>query len=181
MIRRFFQRILGPKAESAPKARKAPKRTGRSELDELKAILTRFEGCRLKAYLCPADTYTIGVGATETLGGQPIPEGMVISQAQADALLDRDARKFHTAACRALRDDASRGARIAFSSLMFNMGEAAIKGSHALREYNLGNMDEAERHYLEWRGTHTPAGFKVLPGLVKRRRAEWKLIKEAEQ
>ena len=152
-----------------------------SELDSLKALLTKFEGCRLTAYKCPAGKYTIGVGATRTLGNRPVPEGMKISQAQADALLDRDAGKALEQARKVMRGDATPAARVAYASLIFNMGFTAIRKSEALRFYNEGDLSEAERHFKQWRGLWEGDKFRVLPGLVRRRNAEWKFIKETEQ
>ena len=154
-----------------------PKAERTSEIDELKAILRRFEGCHLKAYRCPTGTSTIGVGATRTLGGQPIPDGMRISQEQADAMLDRDANASLREAVGMLRGDASRGARIAFASLVFNFGAPRIRKSQAVANYNDGNLAEAERHFKEWR----LGSGKPLRGLVRRRSAEWKLVKEDER
>ena len=112
------------------------------------------------------------MGATRFFGGTPISKGWRISEAQCDALLDRDAREVHTQACKMLRDDASRGARIAFGSLSFNFGWPRIAKSQAVREYNKGNMAEAKRHFFEWR----LVDGKPSKGLERRRAAEWKLI-----
>lgn len=155
----------------------APRAPQISELEQLKAFLTEFEGKRLTSYECQAGVWTVGVGATRFLGGTPISKGWKISEEQCEALLDRDAREVHTQACKMLRDDASRGARIAFASLCFNFGWPRIKKSHAVREYNNGNMAEAERHFKEWR----LVDGEPSDGLIRRRAAEWKLIEEMEQ
>ena len=160
--------------------RTAPVRDARgnaTELDRLKDLLIEFEGMRLKSYKCPAGKWTIGVGATRTLGCRPVPEGMSISKAQADALLDRDAGAALDSAISMLNDDATPGARIAFASLVFNFGARRIKKSQAVLCYNEGDTRQAEKEFKEWRGIRYPDGsFKVLPGLVRRRRAEWALV-----
>ena len=45
-------------------------------------LIKQFEGCRLKAYRCPAGIWTIGWGET-----QGVVEGMVWTQARADEVL----------------------------------------------------------------------------------------------
>ena len=49
-------------------------KTSKTGLDLIKT----FEGCRLKAYKCPADVWTIGYGHT----GSDVKQGMVITQAE---------------------------------------------------------------------------------------------------
>ena len=53
--------------------------------EKLMNAIKQFEGCHLKAYKCPAGVWTIGWGHTK--GVQP---GQVITQAQADSLLQGD-------------------------------------------------------------------------------------------
>ena len=151
------------------------KRPGRdADLDRLRELLIRFEGMKFEAYECPAGTPTIGCGATRTLGNRPVQMGMKITAETAYRLLDRDAGRAYDSAVRMLRADAGNGARVAFASLIFNVGARKVARSNALREYNAGNIAAAEREFKEWR----KGGGRVLPGLVRRRNAEWKLIAE---
>ena len=50
------------------------------------ALIKRFEGCRLKAYKCPANVWTIGFGNTFYENGEKVKEGDVITQQRADEL-----------------------------------------------------------------------------------------------
>jgi GH24 family phage-related lysozyme (muramidase) len=59
--------------------------------------LQRFEGCRLKAYRCPAGILTIGYGHTSAAGDPQVFEGMSISQDRAEQILARDLAKFERA------------------------------------------------------------------------------------
>ncbi|RDY30417.1 glycoside hydrolase family protein [Lachnotalea glycerini] len=52
-------------------------------------LIKRFEGCRLKAYLCPANKLTIGYGHTSN-----VTSNMTITQAQAESYLKEDLAKF---------------------------------------------------------------------------------------
>ena len=54
-------------------------------------MVKSFEGLALKPYLCPANVWTVGYGATRSSTGGPIDLGMeAISEAEAEALLLRD-------------------------------------------------------------------------------------------
>ena len=54
-------------------------------------IVKSFEGISLKPYLCPANVWTVGYGATVGSGGRPIdPDMELISEIEAEALLLRD-------------------------------------------------------------------------------------------
>ena len=58
------------------------------------ALLKKFEGCKLKAYRCPAGVCTIGYGHTSAAGAPAVTDGMVITQQQCDDILRRGALKF---------------------------------------------------------------------------------------
>ena len=61
-------------------------------LEILLPLIKEFEGCRLKAYLCPAGVWTIGWGCTE--GVKP---GMVWSREEAEQALLREIAKHEAA------------------------------------------------------------------------------------
>ena len=46
-------------------------------------LIKRFEGCKLKAYQCPAGVWTIGYGTTR-INGNSVQPGMTITTAQAE-------------------------------------------------------------------------------------------------
>ena len=53
-------------------------------------LIKKWEGCRLKAYYCPAGVLTIGYGHT----GKDVKWGMVITESKAESLLVKDLEKF---------------------------------------------------------------------------------------
>ena len=53
-------------------------------------LIKSFEGCELKAYVCPAGVLTIGYGHT----GPDVTPGMKITQAEAERLLKQDLHHF---------------------------------------------------------------------------------------
>ena len=66
-------------------------------------IIKEFEGCKLKAYLCPAGVWTIGYGHTDG-----VKEGDEITQEQADRLLADDVHSFSAGVQRLVTSDINR-------------------------------------------------------------------------
>lgn len=126
-------------------------------------LIKRFEGCKLKAYVCPAGVLTIGYGST----GSHVKPGMVITQDQADELLRSDLRRFEdwVAANCAPATDNQFSALVSFA---FNLGEGSLKTSTLRRMHMAGDYAGAQAQFARW----NKAGGKVLAGLVKRREAE---------
>ncbi len=130
------------------------------------AIIKRYEGCELKAYLCPAGVPTVGYGHT----GPDVKLGMVIDEAQAEALLKQDLARFERAVAR-LCPVATDNQFSALVSFAFNVGEEALRASTLRRKHNEGDYAGAQAEFARW----NKAGGRVLQGLVKRRAAEAEL------
>lgn len=131
------------------------------------AIIRRFEGVRLKAYLCPANVWTIGYGHTHG-----VTQGMEITLEQAETLLRKDLRLFEMGVANAIGSaPTSDNEFSAFVSLSFNIGVSAFKRSTALKRHIAGNKAGAADAILLW----NKAGGIVLKGLVRRREAEREL------
>ena len=130
-------------------------------------LIKQFEGCRLKAYRCPAGIWTIGYGWTKAVGHRVIHPGMTITQDQAEALLAEGVKPYCAAveqACPTATDDQF----AAMVSLAYNIGVGAFAKSSVARHHAAGNYPRAADSFLLW----TKGGGKTLPGLVRRRRAE---------
>lgn len=137
------------------------------QLEPLYSLIKRFEGCRLKAYLCPAEVWTVGWGST----GTDIGPETVWTQEQADARMKLDAAKFANAAklaCPNLQGPSL----CAIADFAYNCGISALMGSTLRKKINEGKLDEARAQLMRW----TRGGGRVLPGLVKRRSAEVELL-----
>jgi GH24 family phage-related lysozyme (muramidase) len=136
-----------------------------------RAIVREFEGCHLKAYLCPANVWTVGWGST-TIAGKVVREGQSITQAQADAQLDADLQRFYDALARAIPAVAgwppNRAA--ALVSWTYNVGVGAMQES-TLRRRLLAGEDPAQVVAAELPRWNKADG-KELPGLTRRRAAE---------
>ncbi len=126
-------------------------------------ILKRYEGCRLKAYRCPAGVWTIGWGHT---GG--VKQGEVWTQARADAQLIVDIERYCAGVERAVRVKVSDNQFSALASLCYNIGEGALANSTVIRRLNAGDRAGAAAAFAMWRR----GGGRVLPGLVERRAQE---------
>lgn len=130
-------------------------------------LIKSFEGLRLKAYKAlPTEKYfTIGYGHY----GADVKEGQTITEAEAEALLRADLKKYEAKVNK-------------YSAYKWNENEFSALVSFA---YNIGNIDgltkkgarSREEIAKVWK-SYSKAGGKELPGLVRRREAELKLFNE---
>ena len=146
-------------------------------LDILKGLIRRFEGRRLKPYLCPAGVPTIADGATTYPDGRKVAlTDPAITNARADEILDYNAVLYCQAASNqspVLWFDEAKQAAIA--DFCFNLGMTRYKASTLKRKVNAGDWEGAQEELQKW----VWGGGKKLPGLVLRRQAEARLIKES--
>lgn len=125
------------------------------------------EGCKLKAYLCPAGRWTIGYGHTAG-----VTEGMVISQANAEDLLRADVIDVAQRMSSYIKAPVTKWQYIALVSLSFNIGDLRRKAPKLLHNLNSRQEDKAAHEFLDI----CQAGGKVVPGLKRRREKEAKLF-----
>ncbi len=153
----------------------------------------RFEGCRNKPYLCPADIWTIGYGHVlypeqirlpmvrppgKTKADIPMirkemplkPEdNRVWSKEEIEKLFADDVASFERGVLRLVPGVVGRqGAFDALVSISFNFGLGNLQRSTIRMKANRGDWEGAAEAFRAW----TKGGGKVLPGLVKRREAE---------
>jgi lysozyme len=148
----------------------AERRTSAAGLD----LIKRHEGLRLRAYLCPAGVWTIGYGHT----GADVRQGLIITEAQADAMIERDVQRFE-AAVRRLCPATTQGQFDALVSFAFNLGEAALDGSTLRRLHNAGDHEGAAANFGKWTKARVSGNLVELSGLVKRRAEEARLYRSA--
>lgn len=143
---------------------------------ELAASLCRqFEGFRSKPYLCPAGIPTIGYGSTYYSNGQKVTlNDHPMSQEDANALLMAELQ--HTYLPGVLRncpilatDERKCNAVVDFC---YNLGTGRLQTSTLKRKINAQDWDGAKEELMKW----SKGGGKVLPGLLKRRKAECNLM-----
>ena len=140
-----------------------------------KDLIKRFEGCKLKAYKCPANVWTIGFGNTFYEDGTKVKEGDVITQERADELFDIIISDFVRMTDALVKSDVTENNFSALVSFTFNVGTGNLKKSTLLRKVNANPKDPSIRaEFMKW----TRANNVVLKGLVRRREAEAKLYEQ---
>lgn len=130
------------------------------------ALIKRFEGLKLNAYLCSANVPTIGYGNTYYPNGTKVKLGDKITQLQADELLKDILKKFEAIVNRKLKVKVNQNQFDALVSHTYNTG-----GSNTLFKLINNNANDADiRNWFETR--YITANGVKLNGLVRRRKAE---------
>jgi lysozyme len=133
------------------------------------AIIRKYEGLKLRAYICPAGLNTIGYGSTFYMNGTKVQPGDVITMDHADKLLHFQVKLFADEVRRTVKSNLNDNQLGALVSFCFNVGGAAFSRSTLARKANANPNDPTIRaEFMRW----TRGGGKVLPGLVKRREEE---------
>jgi GH24 family phage-related lysozyme (muramidase) len=133
-------------------------------------LIREFEGCRLTSYVCPTGILTIGIGHT----GPDVYSGQKITDAEANALLQKDLVRFEKAVSQLITVPLTQAQFDALVSFTFNSGAGALEKS-TLRK-RLNNKENPNKvvkeELIKWvKGSNGP-----LPGLIQRRNAEIKLF-----
>ena len=135
------------------------------------SLVERSEGDVLKAYPDPATggaPWTIGYGHT----GPEVHPGMVITQHEAENLLEQDLYRVGQQVSKVLKVEVSQDIFDALVCFVFNIGIGNFMKSTMLRLINAGDFDGASHEFGKW----TKANGKVMPGLVTRRHNEEELF-----
>ena len=144
-------------------------------------LTAEFEGCLKKVgpdlygpYLCPARVPTIGIGTTVWPDGRKVSMGdRPISRARAEEALAYDfARRYMPGVDRARLPWKYGNMRNACGSFTYNVGVGGFQKSTLAHLIRNKQYDRAADEFLRW----TRGGGRVLPGLVRRRKAERKLF-----
>ncbi|WP_010049637.1 lysozyme [Carnobacterium maltaromaticum] len=130
-------------------------------------LIKEFEGMRLTAYQDSVGVWTIGYGHTK--GVYP---GMQISEQQANAFLDEDIKTHAVGIFNFVTVQLNQNQFDALVSFHFNLGPYILQGSTLLTYLNNKNWQLAANEMM----AYVHAGGQVLPGLVRRRKAESKLF-----
>ena len=129
------------------------------------SLIKSFEGCRLKAYKCPAGVWTIGYGHTAG-----VKEGDTITQEQADEYLRNDLAKYEKAV-------------MYYDGIYHfnqNQFDALVSFTYNCGVGNLKNLTQSGKRTLAQISVklllYNKAGGVVLRGLQRRRMAEKELF-----
>ena len=125
--------------------------------------IKQFEGCKLTAYKCPANVWTIGYGHTKN-----VTSGMKITQVQADNFINSDISPIELFLNRQ-NLNLKQSQYDALVDFIFNLGINNFKNSTLYKLIKAKSSDEKIcAEFMKW----VHSGKKVLPGLVKRRQWE---------
>ena len=140
------------------------------------ALIKKFEGCKLKAYRCPANVLTIGYGNTFYENGDKVKEGDVITQQRAEELAKFIIDQFAVSITPFIKQPLTENQFSACVSLAYNIGTGNFKKSSVFKKLNINPNDStiADSFRLWNKG-----GGVVLKGLVRRREAEIQLYFKA--
>jgi lysozyme len=143
-------------------------------VDVAAALCRRFEGLRLRPYLCPAGVPSIGYGSTRYLDGRAVQlTDQPITRAQAERMLLVTVRRKYLPAvltlCPGIHDPQRLAALIDFT---YNLGAGNLRASTLRRRVNAGCWKAVPAELRKW----VRGGGRVLPGLVARRDAEAALV-----
>lgn len=136
-----------------------------------RADLKLHEGEVLKAYRCPAGIWTIGVGLTSASGVIKVKPGMVITREESDRLLTEALRRNYEPRVAKAMPKAKSHEFDGGVSFDFNTG--AIHRASWVKAWRLQDWVMVEAGLERW----TRGGGKVLPGLIRRREAEFEMIR----
>ena len=133
-------------------------------------VIVRFEGLRLRPYMCSAGVWTVGLGSTRYLDGQPVrPTDPPITREHAYALAIEQLRRDYLPAVLRLCPGIDNYDRLAgVLSFTYNCGVGALRASTLRRRINAGDWLGAQVEMRKW----VRGGGGILPGLVTRRAVE---------
>ena len=138
---------------------------------EGKALIKKFEGCKLESYLCPSKVWTIGFGTTKN-----VVEGMSITQDMAEEMLDKDLLEFEEYVDKLVEVPLDQSQYDALVAWTYNLGPTNLKSSTMLKVLNDSKYDEVPAQMRRW----NKSNGEVLTGLVRRREAESLLFQGKE-
>lgn len=148
-------------------------------LDEaltLAADLCRhFEGFSAKPYICPAGYPTIGYGTVYKPDGTKVStDDKPISRELADQWLLSELRTNYGAGVLRASPNLIKHPKVLAAAIDFayNLGVPRYRSSTLRKRVEAEQWDEARQQLMRW----TKAGGRVLPGLVRRRKAEADLL-----
>ena len=131
--------------------------------EEGKALIKKFEGCKLEAYLCSAGVPTIAFGRTKN-----VKIGDTCTQEQADAWLEEELEEYTGYVSDAVTQTLQQNQIDAMVAWTYNLGPSNLRSSTMLQVLNEGKFQEVPQQMRRW----NKANGKVLPGLERRRLAE---------
>lgn len=138
-------------------------------LDTAVLLCKKFEGLRLRPYLCPAGVPTIGYGSTYYKDGRKVTlQDAQISQEAAEELLKFTLQTVYFPGVLKRCPNLQGPLLGAMADFAYNLGVARFSTSTLSKRLSTEDWESAKKELNKW----TIGGGKVLKGLVLRRAAE---------
>jgi len=140
-------------------------------------LIKEFEGCKLTAYRCSADVWTIGFGTTR-INGVPVVKGMTCTQQQAENYLREDLRAFEHSIISNVPLPLPQHQFDACVCLAYNIGSAGFLSSTICRKLKAKTPGAiTEQNFTAWNKVRNRQGVLVeSKGLTRRRKSEYHLF-----
>jgi lysozyme len=137
--------------------------------EEGKLLIAKWEGVRLKAYLCSAKRVTIGFGNTQYENGMLVRMGDTITIDRAYKLFDNIIQYFEKNLSKQVKKPLTQNQIDSLLSLSYNIGIGAFNKSTLLKLVNVNPNDPNIRsEFMKW----NKIKGVVSDGLTNRRKNE---------
>jgi len=133
------------------------------------ALIKKFEGCELEAYLCPANVWTIGYGRTKN-----VKEDDMCTYLQAEEWLEEELTEYENYVKNLVKVELNQNQFDALVCWTYNLGPSNLSKSTMLKLLNAGDYHTVPSQMKRW----NKSKGEVLDGLVRRREAESLLFEE---
>ena len=127
-------------------------------------LISKYEGWRATAYVCPAGKKTIGWGFTSP---EIVSKG-TITRKYADEKLIGYIRSIDAYVTSTVDANLTENQRVALVSFIYNVGRGNFESSTLLKKLNKKDYSGAAQEFAKWKFSNG----KVLNGLVSRRAEE---------
>lgn len=134
-------------------------------------LIKSFEGCELTVYIDLAGIPTVGFGH-RLLPNDNLKVGDIITQDQADRLLQQDLQKFINGTDNLVQTNINDNQFSALVSFAYNLGLGTLSRSTLLNDINTNALGQASGEFLKWNHINGIVNF----GLTRRRLAEQALF-----
>jgi len=139
-------------------------------------LIKKFEGFKFYPYTCPAGKLTVGYGHVIGVKEQTLAKATSpISEEKAEEMLKRDIATAENVINSSIKVTLTQGQFDALVSLVYNWGGYYFKASKGFKALNKGRYQNASFEFFDKEKGVVRVSGKILPGLVKRRQAEFLL------
>jgi lysozyme len=136
-------------------------------------LIKKFEGFSPNAYRCPAGKMTIGYG--HVIQAERERFNAPLTEADAERILLKDVKTAEATINKGTHTPLTQGQYDALVSLVFNWGGSNFLRSQGLKYLNSYDYALAAKEFFSFDKGIVKVSGTVMPGLVKRRQAEWDL------